>query len=207
MTSGQVRECPLVGCVCIGVEKAHGDRLDALRDEIIEHTPRFLRVERFNQPAIGVDALRHLESEVTRHQRNRVPRGDVVGVVPGFPPHRENVPKSFGGHEGGLGTRPFNECVDDQCRTVDDVLRGAEKIRPSLIDSGEAVVHGLRGIRRRGQDFGELQGTSFRVEHNEIRKRAANVTTQSKHRHLLLPRSQLGARWTRATRRSNVAVR
>jgi len=72
-------EAGLVGRVGIGVQEADGHRLDAERAERRRQGRQLVLRERHGDPAVGEDALRHLEPEVAGHERRR-PRRDVEPV-------------------------------------------------------------------------------------------------------------------------------
>ena len=76
-------EAGLVGRVRIGVEEADGHRLDAARAERRRQGRQLVLREGHGDPAVGEDALRHLEPEVAGHERRRPRRDDPAGRAPG----------------------------------------------------------------------------------------------------------------------------
>jgi hypothetical protein len=54
--------------------------------------------------------------------------------------------------------------------------------------SDQPLVHSLRGISGRGQNFGKFQFASLTIEYHKVRERTADIAPQSKHciAHLIL---------------------
>ena len=51
------------------MEIAHADRFDTLIAQLCHQTPDEILVERFEFAAVGRNPLRHVEAQMTRHQR------------------------------------------------------------------------------------------------------------------------------------------
>ena len=106
--------------VAVGVQQRYGDRLDALLYERVHQFGGMIQVYRLQRPTVAVYALVHLAAQVSRRQRFRELRVEVVHIVDLLAAHFEDVSEAARGEQRGLGALAFDDGVGSQRRAVDD---------------------------------------------------------------------------------------
>ena len=105
-----------------------------------------MRVWRFANAAVGVDALVDLEAQMARDEWLGHFQEQVVQVVAMFAGDLIGVPKAPGGEQGGTRAFALDDRVGDQGGAVDDVLDVFSGGLGALQGIGENVGHRLRRI-------------------------------------------------------------
>ncbi len=112
------------GCA-VGVQQAHGDRLRLERPS----DPRSSSFENTVRPHPFAHAERTLEG----NERLRVRRAEPVEMSAGLSPEVEDVLESGGCHQGGSGSRPFEERVRRDRRSVREAVDAIRLRRPARL--------------------------------------------------------------------------
>ena len=137
-------EARLVGRMRVGVEEADGHRLDAARAERRRQRRQLVLRERHGDPAVGEDALRHLEPEVAGHERRR-PRRDVepVELLAALPGDLEHVAEAPRRDEG----RPGVPALDDRVRDDRGPVGDRAGVRRQRLETGQDAARRRLGRR------------------------------------------------------------
>ena len=164
----------------IGVHITNGHAFDfrslEFRDERFDHA----LVERLQDLARQIDALRHGQAQFPRHQRGRLLDHDVVLVVAALVADLEDVAKPFRRHKRGLGALAFEDRIRRQGRAVQHqrqsacIQAGLGQRRLDAVDDA-FFWGGRRGqhLRRRAMSLG------FQ---NDIRERTADIDREPRCR-------------------------
>ena len=109
------------------VEKADGDAFHLLRLEHIERAIDRAHVERRHFAAEPVDAFRHRQPQVARHQHRRVRRAVVPGIGPVAAADLEAVAKTLGGEHAGARALALEQDVGGHRGAVHEQRTPAEQ--------------------------------------------------------------------------------
>ncbi len=106
-----LRGAAFVCVVQIAVQEADGDRLDALRRQRGRGRGDLGLIEGMQHRTGRIDAFRHLQAALARHQRHRRAHGVVVEMRPHLAADLQHVAKSSGDDQpGGDATRARSPC-------------------------------------------------------------------------------------------------
>jgi hypothetical protein len=120
--------CDFVRRVFVGVEIADRDRCRARGAHLLDGGAQRLVVHGREHRTIRAEPLAHADPEVTRHQRRRGRRAEIVAVVFQPLPHLEHIAVPLRRQEGDLGPLPLEERVRGDRRAVHDPVRAAEHV-------------------------------------------------------------------------------
>ena len=159
------------------VQEADRDAVDLLGDEAFGKPFNRGLVERRDDLALGIDALRHDKAQPARHQRRREVDIDVVLLKAVFVPDLDRVTEPLGRDEGGLGALTLDDRVGREGRAVDDqrqIPRGECRLEQDLADRRDDGA--LRRFRR-GQNLNAepLPADGVRHFERDIGKGAADI--------------------------------
>ena len=161
----------LVRGIAIREEEDERDGLHAVVREALRGGAYRTFVERYQNVALGIEPLRHLQAAPARHEWRRPPIEHVVHPQEIAAADLEDVAEAFGRHQPRARALAFEERVDADGRAVDDETAVLE-LDARLVD---AVEHTLEERVRRAQRLAVDDGARGLVERHEIREGAANV--------------------------------
>ena len=127
----------LVRGIGIGEQKAHGDRLDAVGDELARpRSATSSRRQRLDHLALGVEPLADLENAVAREQHLRRGREDVEHILAApLPPDLVDVAEPARGEQPDPHALAFEQRVERGGRAVQDQRH---RIRAEVASPGRA---------------------------------------------------------------------
>ena len=169
----------LVGRVLIGVQKADGDCLDAVLDQVRDLAARLFQIHWNDDIAVPAQALHHLAPQSPEHQRLREIQKKVMNVVALLGPHLQNVAEPFRRQQADRRARSFDQCVGDQRRSVDQVPDLTEFQARRRQQFSQALQRPRRGVIGRRQAFVQADLSALPVEQNEIGKGPADVESKA----------------------------
>ena len=144
----------LVGRIGVGVQEAHGDRLDVIdlqraqgitnlaRDELRQHTP------------IEANALVDADAPTARHQRRRELDEQIVQVVAKLGTGLKHIAKPARGEQRGARTLALDDRVGGERRAMHDRANRIVFGFGLLENLRDCRQHRLRRLLRRGQHLG-----------------------------------------------------
>jgi len=110
-------------------QKTDGNRRDAFADEPIEGGKRRGLVERSENPAIGVDALRNFMDQTPGDVRSWVGDAEIERIGPPAFPQGKHVGMTAGDQQRGLGGVSGQDCVDRVSGRVHEDLAARQQFR------------------------------------------------------------------------------
>ncbi len=172
---GQERraDLALVRRVGVGVQQAHGHRLDARVLHRLDGGGQGLGVDRPGL-ALGRDPLRDHDPPLPRHQGRRPVLGQVVQRGPVLAADLDHVPEALGGDQRGGRAAPLEQGVRGHGGAVGDRLdrRAVELGRLDRREHPDRLVAGRRG---------HLRGAHLAVDdRHEIGERPADVDADAR---------------------------
>ena len=169
----------LVGGIGVGVEEADGDRFHALGLELRGRLAEGGLVEGADHLAGRVEALRHPEAAVARHQGRRLLEVDIVEGGPDLALDLQQVAEALGGDEPGGREAALDDGVGGHRRPVDDVahLLGRD---PRLVeDAGGDAQEALGGVGGRGGELADVDPAAGLVHEGGVGEGAADVDAEA----------------------------
>jgi hypothetical protein len=135
--------------VGVGMQEAHGHRLDIIGLETRTDFTNLIHIEGFEYVTGGFDAFGDLVGCPTRHQRAGAVEMPIIGFRPVSAPDDIDIARSTGDQQRGFGSLAFDQRIDCRCGAVDeigDIGRVESAFRDAIDDA-------LGKIKRRGQAF------------------------------------------------------
>jgi hypothetical protein len=160
------------------VQEADGDRLDLLALELRRDAAHGRLVERQQHRAIGSDALRHAEAQITRHQRLGPLHVDVVLLEAVLPGDLQRIAEPLGGEQGGARALALDQRIGGERRAVNHKRHIGRCALGFGQHGAHARQHGAFGRIGRGQQLDGV-GALGRLEH-EVGEGAADIDGQSR---------------------------
>ena len=175
-----------VGGVHVGEQEAHGDVGEALSTQRAGGLPRPVLVQGFDDLALVVAALVHLEAVPPLHERDGLVPLQVVVVLAVHPLDEHHVAETPRADETWQLRLALQQGVGGHGGAVHQVTDGA------VVDTGPAddVVDGPMRLPGRAGRLGHLHLAGLLVEQRQVGERAADVDSHAySHRspHLLWP--------------------
>ena len=166
----------LVRWVEEGEEIAHGDRLDAVRDEGLSRALDGRLVERDEDRAVGGDPLAHLLAQGAGNEEDRRLglEDEVVHGAPFLATDLEHVLEAGRGEEADLGPLGLEHRVGRDRGAVDEA---SDRARVDLPGGSHEVDGGLdprARVMARRRNLDQAQG-ALRVAAHHVREGAADV--------------------------------
>ena len=164
----------------VGMNEPDGDAgVAAFADRLSERLDLFA-VHRDQSLAARIDAFAQRVAKLTRQKRFRQRQIEVILLEARFRPHLDDVAKTFGRDERGLGSAPLDQRVGRQGGAVNDLVNRGRR-NASL---GADQPHPLDdGVLRRGIGRQHLGGELARaVLDHHVREGAADVDAKTNSR-------------------------
>ena len=176
MRLGQNLPCAtLVHGVCVAVDEADRDGLDAHAHQCPRGVAQLRLVQRTQHVAVGVDSFVHREAPVARRQRLGLLQEQVVEVVAHLGADLQHVAKSAGRDQSDPGSVALDDGVGDQGGAVHDAVDSGE-LDPRLAgDALHALADRDSGVGRAGELLAGEDHVPLFVDQHEVGERAADV--------------------------------
>ena len=165
--------------VLVGVQKTHGNRLDAAFHQICDLAARLFQIHRNDDLAVSVQALHHLAPQLPGHQRLGELQKQIVNVVALLGPHLQDIAEPLRRQQADPSARSLNQRVRDQGRSVDQVTDLTEfqaRRRQELFQTPQRPGRGVIGRR---QAFVQADLAGLPVEQNEIGECPADIESEA----------------------------
>src|SRR5262249_29690036 len=105
------RNCFFVLWVCVGVEKANGDRFGAAPNQFRHHISHLTLVERDLDVAMRVDTFRNFQAHVSTDERAKIVLAKVEQRLAAHSSYFENVTEAAGCDDAHLRPCPLDNLV------------------------------------------------------------------------------------------------
>ena len=172
----------LVDGVGPGVEQAHRQRLDALREQPVERALDVGLVERLLHRAASVDPLAHLHPQAALDQGGRLLPGEVVQTRHAQAPDLEDVAEAPRGDQPGPGAAQLEQRVGGDGGAVQH-LDHVATAEPGLVEHlAQPVDDGARVVVDAGRHLLDVQA-SVGVEEDDVGEGAADVDRDAEAAH------------------------
>ncbi len=135
----------LVHRIGIGVQQAHGNRLDAFRQQLVNRLLCRRQSQGLLNLTLRADALIHHHPQIALHQHRRLVPGEVVEAGPAEIANFEHIPKSLGGDQAGLSALEFQNRIGRHRGAVADFLN-VHTAEPGIVENGIEPVGNGAGV-------------------------------------------------------------
>ena len=172
------RDLPLMVRVGIGVQQAHGDRLNPGRRQPVRRGLDACPVERAPDLAFRPDPFVRLQTQPPRHQRLRTPVVQRVHFRDAQAPHLQHVAEAACGDEPGQRSLALQHGVGRHRRAVHHPPDG-RRFEPEFAEQRrDAVADAEPVVLRRGETLVGVQGAVRSSEH-KVGKGAADIDAEA----------------------------
>ena len=128
----------LVAGVRVGMKQADCHRLHAAVQHVLHGAVNVDLVQRLKDLSFEIQPFTHFQSELALDQRRGLLIVEVVQSWDAVAAELQDIPKTLGGDQGGLGTFLFDDGVGGNSETVANLghhLRGYPQLRHTDLDS------------------------------------------------------------------------
>ena len=170
---------PLVDGVGVGVQKADGDGLYALRSQRGRYLAQDVFVERCQHGAAGIEALGYAKTAVARHERPGLFKLQVVESGTNLAGDLQHIAEALGGDKARWRDLALDDGVGGDCGAVNDVSH----VFSGDLLLGEQPLHSFHKPARRvlggRRDFAGVDAPRRFVNERNIGKGAADIDAES----------------------------
>ena len=179
-----VTDHPFVGIIEIGMQQPHRDALITRFSHLVTECLDFRTIERNQYVTVCIDPFKYGQSLLPGQQRVGQDEVQIILLKPAFRPHLDHIAKALCGNQRGFCAAPFDQGVGGKGGAMDYLLNRRRWHACPLTHSVHAFNDGIfRGCVSR-QHLN--RGHALRRFKHDIRKRTADIDTQSKfHAHAL----------------------